>query len=243
MIAPGLAAPFHQHLFNVRLDMEVDGPDNEVYEVDAVPTGSPGSAENPWGNAFGTNVTLLQSELAAQRDVDASRSRSWRIANRSRQNAVGAPTAYKLLPGATPTLLADPTFQRGAACRLRVAQPLGHAIRCGGAARRRRLPQSASRPCRLADLDCPRSTDCRHRHRPVALLWRHPYPPTRRLAGHAGRVHRVHAASVRLLRPKPRTRRATFRRPLPWLSSVRPPTSPRSTTHLSRSTSRRCSPF
>jgi primary-amine oxidase len=113
MIAPGLAAPFHQHLFNVRLDMQVDGPDNEVYEVDAVPTGSPGSVENPWGNAFGTTVTLLETELAAQRDVDVSRSRSWRIANRSRQNGVGSPTAYKLLPGATPRLLADPTSSVG----------------------------------------------------------------------------------------------------------------------------------
>ncbi len=113
MIAPGLAAPLHQHLFNVRLDIEVDGPDNAVYEVDAVPTGSPGSAENPWGNAFGTDVTLLESELAAQRDVDPSRSRTWRIANRSRRNGVGAPTAYKLLPGATPTLLADPISSVG----------------------------------------------------------------------------------------------------------------------------------
>jgi primary-amine oxidase len=113
MIAPGLAAPFHQHLFNVRLDMQVDGPDNDVYEVDAVPTGSPGSPENPWGNAFGTDVTLLETEQAAQRDVDASRSRSWRIANRSRRNGVGEPTAYKLLPAATPTLLADPSSSVG----------------------------------------------------------------------------------------------------------------------------------
>jgi primary-amine oxidase len=51
--------------------------------------------------------------LAAQRDVDASRSRSWRIANRSRRNGLGAPTAYKLLPGATPTLLADPSSSVG----------------------------------------------------------------------------------------------------------------------------------
>jgi primary-amine oxidase len=113
MIAPGLAAPFHQHLFNVRLDMQVDGPDNEVYEVDAVPTGSPGSPENPWGNAFGTTATLLERELEARRDVDASRSRTWRIANRSRRNWVGQPTAYKLLPGATPTLLADPSSSVG----------------------------------------------------------------------------------------------------------------------------------
>jgi primary-amine oxidase len=113
MIAPGLAAPYHQHLFNVRLDMQVDGPHNEVYEVDAVPTGAPGSPENPWGNAFGTTKTLLESELEARRDVDASRSRTWRIVNPSRRNRVGEATAYKLLPGATPTLLADPTSSVG----------------------------------------------------------------------------------------------------------------------------------
>ena len=58
-------------------------------------------------------MTLLESERAAQRDVDASRSRSWRIVNRSRRNGVGEPTAYKLLPAATPTLLADPTSSVG----------------------------------------------------------------------------------------------------------------------------------
>jgi primary-amine oxidase len=113
MIAPGLAAPYHQHLFNVRLDMEVDGTDNEVYEVDAVPTGDRGGPANPWGNAFGTTATLLESELQARRDVDASRSRVWRIANLSQRNRLGQPTAYKLLPGATPTLLADPSSSVG----------------------------------------------------------------------------------------------------------------------------------
>ena len=32
-VAPGLAAPLHQHLFCARLDMNVDGPLNEAYEV------------------------------------------------------------------------------------------------------------------------------------------------------------------------------------------------------------------
>ncbi len=40
--------------------------------------------------------------------MDPSRSRSWRIANHGRRNAVGQPTAYKLLPTAVPTLLAHP---------------------------------------------------------------------------------------------------------------------------------------
>ena len=50
MVAPQLAAPYHQHLFNVRLDLDVDGPDNTVYEVDAV--ADPPGPDNPLGNAF-----------------------------------------------------------------------------------------------------------------------------------------------------------------------------------------------
>jgi primary-amine oxidase len=111
LVAPGLAAPFHQHMFNVRLDMEVDGPDNAVLEVDTLPT--PLGEGNPWGNAFAPVATLLENELAAKRNVDPSRSRSWKIVNRSTSNAVGQPTAYKLLPGSTPTLLADPSSSVG----------------------------------------------------------------------------------------------------------------------------------
>src|SRR3974390_2330949 len=33
VVAPGLAAPVHQHLFCARLDLSVDGPVNEVHEV------------------------------------------------------------------------------------------------------------------------------------------------------------------------------------------------------------------
>ena len=111
MVAPGLAAPFHQHMFNVRLDMEIDGPDNAVLEVDTVPT--PLGEGNPWGNAFAPVTTLLESELAARRNVDPLRSRSWKIVNRSTTNAVGQPTAYRLVPGSTPTLLADPSSSVG----------------------------------------------------------------------------------------------------------------------------------
>ena len=35
-VAPGLAAPYHQHLFSARLDMTVDGVRNAVEEVEAV---------------------------------------------------------------------------------------------------------------------------------------------------------------------------------------------------------------
>ncbi len=111
LVAPGLAAPYHQHLFNVRLDVEIDGPDNAVFEVDAV--AAPPGGENPFGNAFTQTATLLESELAARRRVDPARSRAWKIANRDRVNALGQPTAYKLVPGSVPTLLADPESSVG----------------------------------------------------------------------------------------------------------------------------------
>jgi primary-amine oxidase len=111
LVAPGLAAPLHQHLFNVRLDVEIDGPDNAVFEVDTV-TAPPGEG-NPWDNAFDCTATLLERELGARRTVDPARSRSWKIANRSRANGLGQPTAYKLVPSSTPTLLAAPSSSVG----------------------------------------------------------------------------------------------------------------------------------
>ena len=44
MLAPGLAAPHHQHLFCVRLDPAIDGADNTVVEVD-VETDATGSGQ------------------------------------------------------------------------------------------------------------------------------------------------------------------------------------------------------
>jgi len=111
MIAPGLAAPYHQHMFNVRLDIEIDGPNNSVFEVDTTP--SPAGPDNPYSNSFAPTVTLLENELAAIRRTDSSKSRSWKIANRTKSNGVGQPTAYKLVPVSTPTLLADPESSVG----------------------------------------------------------------------------------------------------------------------------------
>jgi primary-amine oxidase len=112
LVAPGLAGPNHQHLFSARLDLDVDGPENRVYEVEAerVPTGP----DNPWGNAFRQRSTLLESELGAQREVDAATSRVWKVVNPSVTNRVGQPVGYKLVPTmATPTMLAAPDSSVG----------------------------------------------------------------------------------------------------------------------------------
>ena len=105
VVGIGVAAPHHQHLFSARLDFDVDGPVNEIYEVDAVPADAGG--ENPWNNAFRQQATQLRSEAAAKRNTDASRSRAWMISNPNERNRLGQPTAYRLLPTmTTPTLFA-----------------------------------------------------------------------------------------------------------------------------------------
>ena len=97
IVAPGLYAPNHQHFFNVRLDMMVDGPRNSVYEVHTV--AEPPGPENPHGNAFFTESTLLGTEHAAQQCTDPAAARYWKIVNPSVTNAHGQPVAYKLAPG------------------------------------------------------------------------------------------------------------------------------------------------
>jgi len=111
MVAPGLAAPVHQHLFCARLDLEVDGPVNEVYEVSVEPL--PTGPDNPWGNAFRPRAVRLESELGARRDVDPASARHWRFVNPESTNRLGRPVAYKLVPGATPTLHAQPDSSVG----------------------------------------------------------------------------------------------------------------------------------
>ena len=97
LIAPQLNAHIHQHFFNVRLDMNVDGEGNSAYEVNTV--AEPLGPDNPHGNAFFTESTLLATESEAQRNIDPMTGRYWVIANPSVQNAVGQPVAYKLMPG------------------------------------------------------------------------------------------------------------------------------------------------
>ena len=108
LVAPGLYGPHHQHIFNVRLDMAIDGPTNSVYEVNS--ESLPPGADNPYGNAWEPRETLLTREAEAQRTVNPTSMRYWKIANPRSRNALGQSVAYKLIPGEAPF----PLFQPGA---------------------------------------------------------------------------------------------------------------------------------
>jgi primary-amine oxidase len=106
-------APFHQHFIVARLDLDVDGGANTVYEIES--EAPPLSADNPHGLALVTRATAIRSEAEAGRDYDWASQRAWKVANPARLNAHGDPVAYKLVPtGAIPTLLdpSSPVIQR-----------------------------------------------------------------------------------------------------------------------------------
>jgi primary-amine oxidase len=97
VVAPGLYGPHHQHFFNVRLDLQVDGERNSVYEVDAAAV--PPGPDNPYGNAWVTKKTLLSRESEARRLIDPLVARVWYVVNPNEVNELGQPTGYKLMPG------------------------------------------------------------------------------------------------------------------------------------------------
>lgn len=94
-VAPNLVAPHHQHFFNFRLDLDVDGVGNSIFESNsrALEDG------NPLGNAFVMESTKLATEKAARRDLSLASQRKWKVVNPAAKNALGGTTGYLLIPG------------------------------------------------------------------------------------------------------------------------------------------------
>lgn len=104
-IAPGLGAPFHQHLFSARLDFALDdGPCRVEEDAVRVPLSSDVS---PRGNAFSRKRTVLSTEKEAMRDADAAVGRTWVVSSAEHTNRLGHPVAYKIHPEGGPTMLAS----------------------------------------------------------------------------------------------------------------------------------------
>jgi primary-amine oxidase len=97
VIAPLLYAPNHQHFFNVRLDVGVDGQLNTVQQLDAV--ADPVDEANPFENAFYLKATNLETEQQALAHLNLKTGRTWRFVNPNVKNAVGQPVGYKFFPG------------------------------------------------------------------------------------------------------------------------------------------------
>ncbi len=99
-------APYHQHFIVARLDLDVDGSENTVLEVDS--EAAPIGPDNPHGMALVTRSTPVRSESEAGRDFNWERQRGWKVINPNKTNKVGGPTGYKLVPTASFPAMLDP---------------------------------------------------------------------------------------------------------------------------------------
>jgi primary-amine oxidase len=106
MLLPNLYASNHQHHFCVRIDAMIDGPSNQVTEVDSV--ADPTGPDNPFGNAFYAKRTTFERESQAKRNVDVPSARYWLVQSSERTNRMGYPTGYKIEPGETAPPYAQP---------------------------------------------------------------------------------------------------------------------------------------
>ncbi|WP_256829884.1 primary-amine oxidase [Ornithinimicrobium faecis] len=110
-IQPGLIAPHHQHVFCARLDLDLDGTHNSVYEVDAVaPERGP---LNPYGGSFVEKVVQVRDEGESRRYINPATARTWKVVNPQKLNKMGQPVAYKLVPKSPVIPVAEPTSSIG----------------------------------------------------------------------------------------------------------------------------------
>ncbi|GAA5824799.1 hypothetical protein JCM11251_005350 [Rhodosporidiobolus azoricus] len=107
LVAPGVQAHHHQHLFCLRMDPMIDGVDNSVVETEVHRVAAPtGSADNWAGNGFYTTKRELKSAGEGARDYDPAVSRTWTMVNPNKKHyASGFPVGYKIMnPNACPLL-------------------------------------------------------------------------------------------------------------------------------------------
>jgi primary-amine oxidase len=108
-----IVAVNHDHYFNFRLDVDVDGSANSLQVDRLVPRTLP--AGQPRRSLWVREPTTLQREADAKLDMDMHRPALWRVVSTARTNHVGYPTSYQLAPGMNSmTLLSadDPPRQR-----------------------------------------------------------------------------------------------------------------------------------
>src|SRR5437763_5719794 len=105
-VAPGVEAVHHQHFFNFRLDMDVDGSANRLVEMNTQATTA--GSQNPYNNAFTMVETPLRTEREAQRQMSMASNRKWKVINPTVKNSLGEPTGYILFPGENSVPYAGP---------------------------------------------------------------------------------------------------------------------------------------
>ncbi|RTE84175.1 hypothetical protein BHE90_001241 [Fusarium euwallaceae] len=115
IVAPGVLAVNHQHIFCVRVDPCLDGDRNNTITYDECHPVINEPDLDPFGCAFRVNTTPI--EKPGGYDLDLTKNRTFKIINEARTNAIsGKPHGYKLHAVPSQMLMMAPytfNFRRG----------------------------------------------------------------------------------------------------------------------------------
>ncbi|KAF9641078.1 Copper amine oxidase [Lasiodiplodia theobromae] len=106
-VAPGVLAPYHQHLFCLRIDPALDGRLNSLAVEESHPM-PVDDAQNPFGVGYVTKSNIVPEESGL--DLDFASNRVFKIINENKVNPIThTPVGFKLLPCYSQMLLAHPS--------------------------------------------------------------------------------------------------------------------------------------
>ncbi|KAJ4289022.1 hypothetical protein N0V90_011364 [Kalmusia sp. IMI 367209] len=104
IVAPGVLAPYHQHLFCLRIDPAIDGQKNSVSieESEAMPL----DEHNPFGVGYVSKSYYIEKEGGF--DLDFTKARAFKFVNEDKINPItNTPVGFKLMPFYSQMLLAN----------------------------------------------------------------------------------------------------------------------------------------
>ena len=113
MVHPHVVGVHHQHWFNLRLDFDVDGPNNAVMENEVKRVAAPG--QEPDTPYFTVTHRVFGKAMEAKRDADDETARSWTIYNPSALGPTGRPAGYSVVPAGNATTMFPRARERGPA--------------------------------------------------------------------------------------------------------------------------------
>ncbi|MDQ3289952.1 MAG: hypothetical protein M3Q05_01545 [Bacteroidota bacterium] len=96
LVSEHVEAVNHQHFFVYRMDMDVDGTENSVAEMNTVSVLE--KDLNPLKSTMVAQMTHLKSEKEAQRSNNVASARHWKIMNEQVQDKWGHHSSYMLMP-------------------------------------------------------------------------------------------------------------------------------------------------
>lgn len=94
LIDHNIVGTTHQHIYNFRLDMDVDGGENSLMELD--PVVAKNTRGGPRSSAMELNQRIVETEQQATQKFDPSTIRL--ISNTNKENRMGNPVSYQMIP-------------------------------------------------------------------------------------------------------------------------------------------------